>query len=66
MAQVRLYGLCVSTIVERRRLEDFALKGRGKFEEKRAWKTAQHLFDQATSEDQKVPVILSDAAFNRK
>jgi hypothetical protein len=66
MARVKngLYEFCVSTIVERRKLEDFALKGSGKFTEARKWTTGKKLFDTANYVQQKMPVILSDAAYN--
>jgi hypothetical protein len=59
-----LFKFCISTIVERRRLEEFALKGRAKFTERRAWKTATLLFEQSRKAGACLPVILSDAAYN--
>ena len=59
-----LCEFCISTIVERRRLEDFALKGRGKFTEGREWKTGKRLFEESRKAGTSLPVILSDAAYN--
>lgn len=60
----RLHEFCISTIVERRRLEEFALKGRGKFTEGREWKTGELLFEESRKTGTGLPVILSDAAYN--
>jgi hypothetical protein len=46
---------CVSTLVDRKRLGEFALTGRGKFSEQREWKTAQALLEQARRDGTKVP-----------
>jgi hypothetical protein len=59
-----LYDYCVSTILDRRRLEEFALKGRGSATEKRLWKSAKILLDNATNAGEKMAVIFSDAAYN--
>jgi hypothetical protein len=59
-----LYDFCVSTIVDRHKLEQFALRGSGIFTEGRAWKTAKRLLDEARRQGKDMPVILSDAAFN--
>lgn len=60
----RLSEFCISTIVERRRLEDFALKGRGRFTEGREWKTGRRLLDDSRKTGLSFPLILSDAAYN--
>ncbi len=59
-----LYEFCISTILDRHRLEEFALKGRGNATEGRPWKTAQVLFVKAKESGEKMPVIFSDAAYN--
>jgi hypothetical protein len=59
-----LFKFCISTIIERRRLEEFALKGRANFAEGRAWKTGKLLFEQSRKAGASLPVILSDAAYN--
>ena len=59
-----LYDFCVSTIVDRHRLEEFALKGSGSITERRAWKTAKRLLDEAHKQEKDMPVIFSDAAHN--
>jgi hypothetical protein len=59
-----LYEFCVSTIVDRHRLEEFALKGNGSITERRVWKTAQRLLYEAGDQGKGMPVILSDAAYN--
>jgi len=64
MAEIALYKFCVSTIVERRRLGEFALTGRGKFTEAREWKTVEILIEEARNNSERFPVILSDAAYN--
>jgi hypothetical protein len=60
---MKLSEFCVSTIVDRRRLEEFALKGHGEITERRAWKTAKRLFDELEN-GARMPVIFSDAAHN--
>jgi hypothetical protein len=60
---MELADFCVSTIIDRRRLEEFALKGQGKVTERRAWITAKRLFDEL-NDGVRMPVIFSDAAFN--
>lgn len=59
-----LFDFCVSTILDRRRLEEFALKGRGTATEGRAWKGAKVLLEAAEKAGEKMPVIFSDAAYN--
>jgi hypothetical protein len=60
----KLYEFCVSTILDRHRLEEFALKGRGSATEGRAWKTALLLLQKSRHVGAHMPVILSDAAYN--
>ncbi len=64
MMKAGLYEFCVSTILDRRRLEEYALKGRGTATEGRAWKPAQVLWQRARDAHEKMPVIFSDAAYN--
>ncbi len=59
-----LYNFCISTIVDRHKLEEFALKGHGRVTEGRAWKTGKLLFDKSRETGRAMPVILSDAAHN--
>jgi hypothetical protein len=59
-----LYDFCVSTIVDRHRLEEFALKGTGSITERRAWKTAKRLLADADKQGRGMPIVLSDAAYN--
>lgn len=59
-----LFKFRISTIVERSRLDEFALKGSAKFTERRVWKTAKLLFEQSRKAGAGLPVILSDAAYN--
>jgi hypothetical protein len=59
-----LFKFCISTIVERRRLEQFALKSSANFTERRAWKTAKLLYEQSRKAGASLPVILSDAAYD--
>lgn len=58
------FEFCVSTILDRRRLEEFALKERGSATEGRAWKTAKRLLDKSRELGQQMPIIFSDAAYN--
>jgi hypothetical protein len=60
----KLYEFCISTILDRHRLEEFALKGRGSATEGRAWKTAHLLLQKSRDIGAQMPVILSDAAYN--
>jgi hypothetical protein len=64
MEETALYNFCVSTLVDRKRLGEFALTGRGKFTEVREWKTVASLFEEARKNGERFPVILSDAAYN--
>jgi hypothetical protein len=57
-----LYEFCVSTIVEKRRLKDFYWEGRGKIKEEKPWTQAKSLLDEAKKNDERMPVIFSDAA----
>lgn len=58
----RLYEFCVSTIVEKRRLKDFYWEGRGKITEQKPWTQARALLGEAKKNDERMPVIFSDAA----
>lgn len=64
MEETALYNFCVSTLVDRKRLGEFALTGRGKFTEAREWKTVEALLGEARKTGERFPVILSDAAYN--
>jgi len=59
-----LYEFSISTILEGRRLEEIALKGRGKISEGRAWKTGKRLLEESRKLPAGMPVIFSDAAYN--
>ena len=59
-----IFEFCVSTILDRRKLEEYAVRGRGAATEGRAWKTAQILLEKAKKAGEKMPVIFSDAAYN--
>jgi hypothetical protein len=66
MEETALYNFCVSTLVDRKRLGEFALTGRGKFTEVREWKTVASLFEEARKNGERFPVILSDACASSK
>lgn len=59
-----LFNFCISTIVERQRLAEFALRGRAKFTQNRAWTSGERLFREAQEAGTAMPIILSDAAYN--
>ena len=59
-----LYKFCISTIVDGRKLRNFASKGSGHVSEARVWKTGQALFHDAHGIDSEMPVIFSDAGYN--
>jgi hypothetical protein len=59
-----LFNFCISTILDQRKLEQFALKGRGQATEGLPWKTGRELFTQAQDAGADMPVIFSDAAHN--
>ncbi len=50
-----LFDFCVSTIVDQRRLEEFALKGIGSVIEHQAWKTAKRLLNEARKQQKGCP-----------
>jgi hypothetical protein len=64
MAKTALYKFCVSTIVGKKRLDEFALTGLAKLTEAREWKTVVTLLEDARKNGERFPVILSDAAYN--
>jgi hypothetical protein len=59
-----LYDFCISTILDERKLEQIALRGRGEATEGSTWKTGRELFRQAQEANAEMPVIFSDAAHN--
>lgn len=59
-----LYKFCISTIVEGKKLKQFAAPGWGEVSEGKPRKTGKVLFLDACEIGARMPVILSDAAYN--
>jgi hypothetical protein len=57
-----LCAFCVSTIVKKEKLENFAVAGSGKITEETIWKTGAALLREAQTTGVEMPVIFSDAA----
>ncbi len=60
----RLYTFCISTIVEGKKLNEFASKGSGRVTERSPWKTGKMLFLDSCKIGTEMPVIFSNAAYN--
>ncbi len=59
-----LYKFCVSTIIEGKKLKQFAAQDWGEASEGKLWKTGKVLFNDACEIGARMPVILSDAAYD--
>ncbi len=60
----RLCAFSISTIVEGKRLNEFASQGSGHVIEGNAWKTGKVLFLESCKIGTEMPVIFSNAAYN--